>query len=329
MKNYILLVLFLLFAAKNIDAQEVLKSVPALPTNVCIAGNEMQKQFEEQISALIRDIELQARALKKQSKPDEARAKEQAGQMLIQQGLSQEDIDKMKSKNMTKEEKQAMADKMMQQYTNMSMSEASSMKNMSKEGKQAYVEAYASEAQATGQANAQTNAKNNNPQIVNTNNTADVISQRNILYQQIKSRQQDVQIRYQHVEQDVEGLKIVEKMNSIRTRIRQLVGSGGEGGWNEKDKKEYDTAITSLNQLKKNYCQRMSPLYISALNYHFADLQSSYGDYLELDKMTGKIDNSIISTGTTWNGGSIEYFEWVETYLNYLKDVYKYNPVIE
>lgn len=325
MKNYILLILFLLFVVKNIDAQEVLKNVPAVPNNVCIAGNETQKQFEEKISALIRDIELQARALKKQSKPDEAKAKEQAGQMLMQQGLSQEDIDKMKSKNMTKEEKQAMADKMMQQYTNISMSEASNMKNMSKEGKQAYVEAYAVEAQATVQAN----AKNNDPQKVNTNNTADVISQRNVLYQQIKSQQQDVQIKYQQVEQDVEGLKIVEKMNSIRTRIRQLVGSGGEGDWNEKDKKEYDAAIAALNQLKKDYCQRMSPLYISALNYHFANLQSSYSDYLELDKMTGKIDNSIINTGTTWNGGSIEYFDWVETYLHNLKDVYKYYPVTE
>jgi hypothetical protein len=319
MKKYLLFIFLLLIVTKN-NAQEILKNVPAVPTNVCNASMETQKQFEEKIPSIISDLESQARALKKQSKPDEAKAK--AEQMLKQQGLSQEDIDKMKSKNMTKEEKQAMADKMMQQHTNMSMSEVNSMKNMSKEGKQAYMEAYASEAQAVARANGQ----NNNSQSMHTNNAADVISQRSVLYQKIKAQQQEVLLRYQQVEQDAEGLKIVEKMNSLHTRVKQLVGAGGEGGWIEKDKKEYDAAIATLNQLKKDYCQQMTPLYISALQNHLANLKTSYNDYLEIDKMTGEIDNAIINTGSTWNGGTLEYFDWVETYLNHLKEVYKYFP---
>lgn len=319
-------VLILLFniAQAQSGSNDFLEKIPAIPTNVCAASNETQNQFEEKISAIIHEVDLQIQALKRQSKPDEAKAKEQAELMLKQQGFSQEDIDKMKSKKMTKDEKQAMAGKMMQQYTNMSMSEANSMKNMSKEGKQAYMEGYAAEAQATAQAN----AKNNNAQGVNTNN-ADVLLQRNELYQNIQSQQQDVLLKYQQVGQDAGGLNMVGKMKSIRARMSQLVGGGGEGGWNEKDKKEYDAARAELNQLKKDYCQHMSPLYFSALKYHLANLQSSYNDYQQLDEMTGKVDNAIITLGTTGKAGNMEYFDWAKSYLRNLKDAYKYKPVEE
>ena len=324
MRKYILFISFLLFIAINIDAQEILENIPAVPSNVCVASNETQKQFEENISAIIRDVDSQIKALKKQSKPDETQAKSQAEQMLKQQGLSQDDIDKMKSKNMTKEEKQAMTDKMMQQYTNMSMSEVSSMKNMSKEGKQAYMEGYAAEAQA----NAQANAKNNKTSEVNTNN-ADVLSQRNELYQKITAQQQDVLLNYKKIEQDAGGLKIMEKMNSLKEQMGNLVGSGGEEVWNEKDKKEYDATKAELYQLQKEYCQHMSPLYFSALKYHYTNLQSSFNDYQKLDEMTGKIDNTIVAIGTTGKAGNIEYFDWVKSYLQNLKHVYKYKPAEE
>lgn len=324
--TFIFSVLILLFNITQAQSgsTDLLGKIPAVPTNVCVGSHETQKQFEEKISAIIRELDAQILALKKQSKPDEAKAKGQAEQMLKQQGLSQDDIDKMKNKKMTKEEKQAMAEKMMQQYTNMSMSEVNSMKNMSKEGKQAYMEGYAAEAQATAQAN----AKNNKTSEVNTNN-ADVIAQRNVLYQTIKAQQQDVLLKYQMIEQNADGLKLVEKMNSLRARMSQLVGGGGEGGWIEKDKKEYDAAKAELNQLKKDYCQHMSPLYANALNYHLANLQSSYNDYQQLDEMTGKIDNTIITIGTTGKGGNIEYFDWAKTYMEYLKEAYKYKPVEE
>ena len=325
MKTTILFsVLILLFniAQAQSGSNDLLEKIPSVPTNVCVASNETQKQFEEKISAIVREVDSQIMALKKQSKPDEAKAKAQAERMLTQQGLSQDEVDKMKSKKMTKEDKQAMAEKMMQQYTNMSMSEVNSMKNMSKEGKQAYVEGYAAEAQATAQAN----VKNNKSQGVNTNINADVLSQRNELYQKITAQQQDVKLNYQKTEQDAGGLKLMEKMNSLRARMGHLVGSGGEEVWNEKDKKEYDAAKAELNQLQKEYCQYMSPLYFSALNYHLSNLQSSYNDYQKLDEMTGKIDNSIVTIGTTGKGGNIEYFDWVKSYLQNLKHVYKYKP---
>lgn len=306
-------------------SNDFLKNIPAIPVNTCTASTETQKQFEEKISAINRDLDSQIRVLKNQSKPDEAKAKGQAEQMMKQQGLSQEEIDKMKSKKMTKEEKQAMADKMMQQYGNMSMAEANNMKNMSKEGKQAYSEAYAAEAQATAQAN----AKNNKNQPANINTGADLISQRSVLYQNIKTQQQDVLKQYQQVEQDATGLKMKEKMQSLRVRMGQLVGGGGEGGWNAEDKKAYDAAKAELNQMKKNYCQHMTPLYAAALKNHLSNLQSSYNDYQQLDELTGKIDNTVVTVGTTGKGGNIEYFEWAKAYLKYLKEAYQYKPVDE
>jgi hypothetical protein len=323
MKTAILFSVFtLLFYFGQAQSNDLLQKIPSIPTNVCAASKETQNQYEEKISALVRELDAQIQALKKQSKPDEAQAKAQAEQMLKQQGVSQQDIDKMKSKKMTKEEKQAMASQMMQQYGNMSMDEISNMKKMSKDGKQAYAEGYAAEAQATAQAN----AKNNKASGVNTNNNADVISQRNVLYQNLQTQKQDVLLKYQEVDQNAEGLKMVDKMNSIRARMSKLVGGGGEGGWNQKDKKEYDAAQAELKQMKKDYCQHMSPLFCSALQYHLANLKSSYPDYQKLDEMTGKIDNTIVTIGTTGKGGNIEYFDWVKNYLNHLQDSYKYTP---
>lgn len=325
MKTIIILsVLILLFNCTRAQSgsNDILKKIPAVPTNVCTATNETQMQFKEKIWAVIREVDTQIMALKKQSQPDEAQAKSQAEQMLKQQGLSQADMDKMKSKKMTKEEKQALAEKMMQQSTNMSMAEISSLKNMSKEAKQAYAEGYTTEAVAS----AQTNTKNNKIQGVNTKNNADVISQRNELYQKITARQLEVKLNYQKIEQDPGGLKLMDKMNSLRVRMGDLIGSGGEEVWKEKDKKEYDAAKAQFNQLQKEYCQYMSPLYFKALGDHFAQLPSSYSDYQKLDEMTEIIDNTIVTIGTRGKAGNIEYLDGVKSYLQYLKDVYKYKP---
>jgi hypothetical protein len=311
------------FGQAQSNSNDLLQKIPSIPNNGCAASKETQNQYQEKILALIRELDSQIQALKKQSKPDEAKAKDQAEQMLKQQGLSQQDIGKMKSKKVSKEDRQAMANQMMQQYANMSMDEISNMKKMSKDGKQAYAEGYAAEAQATAQAN----SKNNKSSGVNTNNNADVLSQRNVLYQDLQTQQQDVLLKYQQVDQNAEGLKMVDKMNSIRARISKLVGGGGEGGWNPKDKKEYDAAEAELKQMKKDYCQHMSPLFFNALQYHLANLKSSYQDYQKLDEMTGKIDNTIVTIGTTGKGGNIEYFDWVKNYLHNLKDAYKYKPV--
>lgn len=324
MKSTIIFSIFILLynlSQAQSGTNDLLKKIPAPPTDVCIAGNDAQNQYKEKISALINEIESQIRALKKQSKPDEAQAKSQAEQMLKQQGLSQEDIAKVKNKKMTKEERQAMVNQMMQQNTNMSMPEINNMKNMSREGKQAYAEGYATESQAAAQAN----AKNKKTPEGNTKNNSDIMSQRSTLYQNLTEQQQEVLLKYQQVDQDIKGLKMMSKMNSLRARMKQLVGGGGEGGWNPKDKKEYDAAEAELKQLNKDYCQHMTPLYFNALQIHLANLKSTYDDYQKLDDMTGKIDNTIVTIGTTGKGGNIEYFDWVKNYLSHLKNSYKYN----
>lgn len=306
-------------------SNDFLQKFPAIPVNTCATSDETQEQFEEKISAIIRDMDSQIRTLKDQSKPDEAKARAQAEQLMVQQGLTAEEIEKLKSKKMTKEEKQAMAEKMMQQHANMSMAEANSMKNMSKEGKQAYAEAYATEAQASSQAN----AKNINSQHANTANNNELIAQRNVLYQKIKNQQKDVLLKYQEVEKDAGGLKMVEKMKSLRARMKQLVGGGGEGGWKAEEEKEYNATRAELNKLLKEYCQYMTPLYAGALKYHFSNLQSSYNDYQQLDVLTSKIDNSLINIGTTGKGGNIEYFEFAKSYLENLREVFQYKPIEE
>jgi len=324
MKNTIIISVFILMAnlsQAQSNTNDLLQKLPAIQANVCVASKETQNQYEEKVSALIRELESQIRALKKQSKPDEAQGKSQAEQLLKQQGLSQEEIAKMKSKKMTKEEKLAMVNQMMQQNANMSMAEINNMKNMGKEGKQAYAEGYTAEAQATTQAN----AKNNKTTEGNTNNS-DFVSQRSALYKNLADQRQEVLLKYEQVDKNVEGLKLIAKMNTLRARIKQLVGGGGEGGWNPKDKKEYDAAEAELKQLKKDYCQLMSPLYFNALQSHLANLKSTYDDYQKLDDLTGKIDNMIVTVGATGKGGNIEYLDWVKNYLSHLNDSFKYTP---
>ena len=78
--------------------------------------------------------------MKSQSKVDGNPAKENAiNQMASQYGLSDEEVQKMKSnKKMSEADKAALADKMMMQQTNISTGEIKNMQGMSEEGKKAW-----------------------------------------------------------------------------------------------------------------------------------------------------------------------------------------------
>ena len=83
--------------------------------------------------------------------------------MQQQYGLSSEDAAKMKnSKDLTKEEKKALANKVMNQQTNMSMEDVKNLKNMSESGKKAYAQSIATESMAVQESNSQNKATRNN-----------------------------------------------------------------------------------------------------------------------------------------------------------------------
>ena len=319
----LLLNFFLMLSMVVAQAQDILSRLPAIPQDACTADPERQQVFEDKITGLIHEINKSIRGMKEQARPEEEKAREQAEQMLLQQGLTPEEVNKMKDKNLSKDEKQAMADKMMQQYTNMSMAEVNQMKTMTPEGKQAYTEAYAAEAQAAAQAE----GRNNSGADPVAKNYADLLMEQNLQYQNIKERERKVMNKYRLVDEDAEGLRMVSEMNNLMAEMNRLVGGGGEGGWNADDKKIWDADRAALNQLKRSYCAHMSALYQTALNGHLADLHASYSEYLKLEETSGRVDNTVISLGTQNATGRITYHEWVITYLEKLKEIYRYYPV--
>lgn len=313
---------FLFSAPAALKAQDILAEIPDIPQDACSADKKTRYNFEEQVSGLISKINVNIRGLKQSSRPDEAKGREQAEQMLLQQGLTPEEVGKMKDKNLTREEKQALADRMMQQYANMSMAEANQMKTMTAEGKQAYAEAYAAEAQAAAQAGGK---DKQNAQPANKNYT-NLLLERNDQYQKILSGQKAIMHNYQLVDEDAEGLRMAGEMKNLMAEMNRLVGGGGEGGWNVEDKKVYDADKLALNNLRKQYCEHMSVKYRNALSKHLSDLHSVYGEYLKLEETSGRVDNTIVSTGSESAVGRISYLEWVIEYLEKLKDVYRYFP---
>lgn len=323
-KQFTLLLFFLMFTfSLLVSGQEILTRIPAIPQDACSADPEDQKRFEEQVAVIIHDVSNNIRGLKEKTKPDEEKAKRQAEQMLLQQGLSAEEVEKMKNKDMSREEKEAMANRMMQQYTNMSMEEVNQMKTMSKEGRQAYTEAYAAEAQAAAQAK----SKENPGAEPEMQNYAALLAERNDQYQKIVAREKTVMQKYNLVDKDPEGLQMVSEMDRLAGVMSRLVGGGGEGGWIAEEKEQYDKAAAELNSLKQRYCRHMSPLYANALMEHLTDLRTSYNQYLQLEESTGRIDNTVVTIGEPGAVGRITYLEWVITYLEKLREVYRYCPL--
>jgi hypothetical protein len=126
--------------------------LPGLPGAVCVADTTSRGIFTRQLSNVSKPLnELILKKKKEIQKEADNLKPEMEKKIAKDSGLSDADIQKLKNKKVSKEEKKKIAEKMLQNKANISMEEIERLKKMSKEGKEAWAEAYSTEVMANMQ----------------------------------------------------------------------------------------------------------------------------------------------------------------------------------
>jgi hypothetical protein len=314
---FLILISIVLMAGAQTKTDEFLKRIPSLPVDSCNITKAMVDSFTEQVSDLYKEIRNEIRQLNNQTKQSaknsEAAAKDAALTQLSQQyGMSQEDLAKIRNaKNLTPEERKALANKMMSQQTNMSMDEAKSIGNMSDAGKQAYAESYATEAKAVSKVDPKSQAGN-----VKAENISQLISDQQEITGKIDATSQKILALYSMIENDPSQQIMIDKINKWMDKWSSMSGVDyGQG-------KQMDSLAMLIKNEKNKYCDKFTPKYRAAIRQHLSILKSSLPDYLNLGNITfeiTKIQTGILLPPETKETKALEA---INEFLAKLKDAY-------
>ncbi len=298
--------------------EDFMKRIPPLPKDSCNITMEAANAFQNSVAELLNDVEYRINELNRTvnagAKASEAASKEAAINQLSQQyGMSQEDINKMKSGKMSQADKQAMANRMMQQQTNMSMAEAQNFQNMSEAGKKAYAEAYAAETMAVQQSNA-----GKQPATTQSGDTYKLVTEQQEVMGRINTYTQKIGAPYAAISNDPSAQESLDKISKWNNQITLMMGVDyGQG-------KQMDSLALLVKNEQIKYCDKFTPKYRAALRNHLTVFKMSVPDQYRLGQITAEMTKA--STGQTPPPESAEIgvLESLKGYLSNLGDAYKY-----
>jgi hypothetical protein len=318
---FLIVISFTLVADAQGIFESYMKRIPALPRDTCNISKAVSESWEQQVSSLRneldKDIEDRNRDLNSyMEKNKETMQNNSIRQMQQQTGVSNEDVSKMKNaKNMTKEEKQAMANQMMMQQTNISMAEMQNLSKMSEAGKKAWAEGYATEAQANAQANPKQQTMN-----PNVGNMMTLQMEQQNLLNKIKIEGDRIAGLYAEVNNDPSGKAMLDKIakwagekykGTIVTDPRQIV----------KD----DSLDVLIRKERILYCEKLTPKYRAVLRRHLASVKAFESDNRRVAEITSEINKIQTGVATPPESHDIPAMGALLDYLGKLRDAYKFN----
>ncbi|HEY3388972.1 MAG TPA: hypothetical protein VGK38_05335, partial [Prolixibacteraceae bacterium] len=244
-----ILILVSYFANAQTDTEAFIKKIPAIPKDSCGITRAAVESFSQKVNVLIDQVDEEIRGLNEkadaQAPTTEAAAKDAAMKQMSQKyGLSQDEMNKMKSGKMSATEKKEMANKILQLQTNMSMGEVQNLSKMSSAGKKAYAEAYATEAQAMGQANPKQHSSNQDA------NTYQLASEQQAVMADISAAGQKIGNLYATIDSDPTGPEMLKKIENWHNKLMSMTGVDyGQG-------KKMDSIAVLIKNEQVRYCAK-------------------------------------------------------------------------
>jgi len=294
-----------------------LKKTPALPRDSCNISKAEAENFYNQVSELIVEVENDIDALNEQvdqnADNNEAAAKENAMKLMQQYGMSEEDMAKMKNKDLSDEDKEEIANNMMMQQANMSMDEAKKLQNMSEAGQQAYATAYATEMMATQTYDPQQQAKSDDAK-----NSYQLISEQQVIIGKINANNTKIANLYAEIENDPSGKKMLDNIAKWNSQWTNLIGIDyGQG-------KQMDSLYALMKNEKIKYCEKFTPKYRNALRQHLSIFKAALPDYRQMADITDQLTKSQTGISTPPESKELMSLQSLKSYLEKLKDVSRY-----
>lgn len=296
-----------------------LNRIPSLPKDSCNISETDVETFQKLVSALDNEIKDQIRLLRQQEKTQgknaEAQAKQNAMQQMGQQyGLSQEEMNKMKSGKMSEADKKALANKMMQQQTNMSMGEVQNLGKMSEAGKKAYMEAYGTEAMATS---SQPNAAQKK-ESEKAKDSYELMNEQQSVMAKINAAAQKTGNLYAAIETDSKRIQMLDNIEKMQGKFNSMIGANGGQG------ESMDSLAAKIQSEKNKYCDLFTPQYRNAVKQHFTILKNSLPDQFRLGEITAELAKTQAGVEIPAGSAEIGALEDLRGYLNKLENAYRY-----
>ncbi|MGE5382857.1 MAG: hypothetical protein ACM3PX_05450 [Omnitrophica WOR_2 bacterium] len=280
MKKIILFIGITLFCfklnAQPLNPVTAFSNVPSI-NNVCGLNTEYKDRYMKSISdeAQIVEDELHERRMARKAKEGDYQKQAEA-KVATQYGLSESDMQKMKSKNMSEADKAAMMDKMMQNSAGMSMAEVQNLKEMDKESKQAWAEGYSTQKMAEQSVDPE---KAKKEQLDNMNKFELVQAQQK-LNDSLNACVMKYMKKFQEIDDDKSIVTLRKEIDSLRGELYGMMGVDyGQGG-------EMEALFSSIKGKCAAYCSNFTSRYIDVLNDYKQFVGASIPAYNRLQTLT-------------------------------------------
>lgn len=312
------------------SAFEYLKQASKAPDSVCTCLKDVRQNFETSVRELADVVKEDAQKRKRANENymDQNKDRMKAAmmkEMTEKSGMSQAELDALNSKKkMSKEDKQAMANKMLGQY-GMTMDEVKNMKNMDKNAKKAWAEAYVTEQMAMAQAN------KGNPQAKAQSdkamNNVQLLQEQEQLRSQISLFENDVQNRYNSLLQAAGKEKLnagLEKLNNELQSIGTIYECNECPAPPKKDVQHWNAVIKKIQDLKTEYCRLNTPKFVAYLNWYKETLIKNIPVYDRAEEVQNLVTASTTNTQLSMPCKGFYALSALEGYLNKLENLFQF-----
>lgn len=326
MKKFsIILFLFALFInAYSQTAPNLLNQLPGVPTNFCEKDQEMRDKYLEEVRKVIDKLdELIYKKTKAQNEYVKNSKREIEQKMVEERGLSASDVQKLKNKRISKEEKKAIAEKMMMEKTGISMAEIDQLKKMSKEGKKNWAEAYATQQQANMAGGGPDNEKTPEQIAMEKNmkksgEAAKLAKEQATIMERMNASDKKFARRLVEVIKRDSVERIVLN-NTLRPYFAKLNATPGPS------EEEAEAICNTIKSIQYAYCAKITPQYAVAFKDAEISLKANFGDYKRLTEINAKLNEATVGNSLqSWDSNDLMELQAVKSFASQLLNVYKY-----
>ena len=324
MKSFSVIAIIILFASQNNaqSAYEFLGRIPGVPSDACSMKGEQKQQYLDQINLVLKDIEKVISSKKKSVERDVDNSKSQIEKNMAKEyGLTNADVQKLKQKKLSKEEKRAIADKMLQEKAGISMDEVKKLKKMSKEGKKAWAEGYSTEQMAIKSSNSDSSKTEEQikaeKKMAKDKRMFDLVQEQKLILDRISASDK----KY------VNKLAELDKEDSTATVIldRQrkplLKKLNDVPGPSEEEAKSIQDEIRSYEKI---YCNKLTPIYMDILGECLSSLNKFMPDYKRLEEIDDELNKTTLETNKGFTSPGLYQLSAVKSYAGLLLNSFKY-----
>lgn len=323
MRKLLITVLLGIIASSTYAQKEpagFLSRIPDLPGGVCSMTGKQRSQYMHEVNKLLRDLDDEISIRKKVIKTDVEKSRRQIENNLAKEyGLSDTDVQKMKNKKMSKEEKRALADKALQEKAGISMKEIENLKKMSKEGKKAWVEGYSTQQMANVTGNPDANKTEEQLEMEKTleknRKLNDLVKEQTAIVARIAASDKAYMNRL--TELDKEDSVATKHLDEQRKPLLKRLNAGAS----DEDAREIQREI---RRYEMNYCSKLTPHHIAILGECLASLLKFMPDHKRLEEINAELNKSTLRTDKDFSSPGLMQLEAVRSYVRLLEHTFKY-----